>query len=325
VSLASFTATLPRLLVTYLRLLLWPWHLSPSYPVRWVEGWTAFAAWGSLALLAAVAVGARYLCRGRPRLGFALLWIPLCLAPALNVESFRPTYLVHQRYLYLAVYGLALAIVLGGARIGGSSRLRLLGLGLLLTLWSVSLWAHHRYWRTDVELWQRIAAVDPGNAAAFDWLGSHALAGGDLVTAESFYRRSIAADPASAIGSCNLARLYQVQRRDPVAALDLYRAAMVRLDQNPNDSEWRVACEVNFGLALAQTGDRTAALASLLATAAKPPYPPLAARNAAVLLVEAGRVDDARRMLAAVLARHPEAGDLSTMLHDLESRPSGSR
>jgi tetratricopeptide (TPR) repeat protein len=317
-SFASLAATLPRLLVTYLRLLLWPWHFAPTYPLRWVEDWTAFAAWGSALLVFAVAAGAWRLSRGRPLLGFALAWIPLCLAPALHVRSFRPTYLVHQRYLYLAVFGLALAIVLLAVRSRFSRRLRAAGLGLLLALWGASLWAHHRYWRTDLDLWQRIAEVDPGNAAAFDWLGSQALAAGDTARAEELYRRSIAADPDSAIGLCNLARMLHLERRDPASALPLYREALTRLDRTANGSDWRPACEVNYGLALAGAGDRESAIARLLATAAKPPYPPLAARNAAVLLVEAGRIGEARRVLAAVLARHPGERGLAAMLGDID-------
>lgn len=325
VPLASLAATLPRLLVTYLRLLLWPWHFAPTYPLRWVENWGAFAAWGSSLLLLAVAAGAWRLCRGRPLLGFALAWIPLCLAPALHVRSFRPTYLVHQRYLYLAVFGLALAIVLLAERSRLSLRLRAAGLGLILVLWGGSLGAHHRYWRTDLDLWQRIAEVDPGNAAAFDWLGSQALAAGDPARAEELYRRSIAADPDSAIGLCNLARMLHLDRRDPARALELYREALVRLDRSASAPDWRPACEVNYGLALAATGDREAALARFLTVAARPPYPPLASRNAAVLLVESGRIAEARRVLVAVLARHPGAPDLAAMLRDLDSGRVGAR
>lgn len=325
VSFASLSATLPRLLVTYLRLLLWPWHFAPTYPLRWVEGWGSIAAWGSVLLLLGAAAGALYLCRGRPLLGFALAWIPLCLAPALHVQSFRPTYLVHQRYLYLAVYGLALAIVLAAVRSRLSLRLRTTALALLLLLWGASLWAHHRYWRTDLELWQRIAEVDPGNAAAHDWLGSQALAAGDTVRAEALYRRSIAADPDSAIGLCNLARMLHRERREPARALGLYREALARLDRSSSAPDWRPACEVNFGLALAAAGDRDAALSRFLAVASRPPYPPLAARNAAVLLVESGRIVEARRVLSEVLKRHPEAPDLVTMLRDLDSGRVGAR
>ncbi len=325
VSFATLSATLPRLLVTYLRLLLWPWHFAPSYPLRWIESWGAFAAWGSVLLLLGLAVGSYLLGRGRPLLGFALAWMPLCLAPALHVRSFRPTYLVHQRYLYLAVYGFALAIVLVAVRSRFSLRARALAFSLLLALWAASLWAHHRYWRSDPELWQRIAEVDPGNAAAFDWLGSQALAAGEPARAEELYRRSIAADPDSAVGCCNLARMLHLQRQNPAAALPLYREALVRLERTASDADWRPACEVNYGLALAGTGAREAALAHLLAVAARPPYPPLAARNAAVLLVEGGRIAEARRVLAAVLDRHPAEPGLAAMLGDIDRGRIGAR
>lgn len=112
--------------------------------------------------------------------------------------------------------------------------------------------------------------------------------------------------------------MVHLERRDPASALPLYREALTRLDRTANGSDWRPACEVNYGLALAGAGDRESAIARLLATAAKPPYPPLAARNAAVLLVEAGRIGEARRVLAAVLARHPGERGLAAMLGDID-------
>lgn len=204
-----------------------------------------------------------------------------------------------------------------------SLRARALAFSLLIALGGEPL-AHHRDRRSDPELWQRIAEVDP-DAAAFDWLGSQALAAGEPARAEELYRRSIAADPDSAVGCCNLARMLHLQRQNPAAALPLYREALVRLERTASDADWRPACEVNYGLALAGTGAREAALAHLLAVAARPPYPPLAARNAAVLLVEGGRIAEARRVLAAVLDRHPTEPGLAAMLGDIDRGRIGAR
>ena len=41
-------------------------------------------------------------------------------------------------------------------------------LGALVLLWSADRLSR-RFWASDTALWRRIAEIDPGNAAAFDW------------------------------------------------------------------------------------------------------------------------------------------------------------
>ncbi len=316
-SWAEVLPTLPRLGLEYLRFLFWPLHLSPSYPVRYVEGWGSAAAWGSVlvwvVVLATVALAAR---RARV-VGFGALWCLFCLAPAGNVRGFRPTYLVHQRYLYLAVLGLCLV---AAWLLVEKVRARRLRWGLaagLLAVWAASNLYHDRFWASDVALWQRVAAVDPGNPAAFDWLAAHALEEGRIDEAQALLEGSIAADPLAPFGYHGLAVLFHTRHRDAARALPYYEQALAAFAGRPGYVQEKALTRVNYGSCLAEVGRGDEALAVFLATAEAPPYPADAARNAAVLLRGAGRIEEAREVLRRAVSRHPSHSHLQRMLADL--------
>ncbi len=319
--------TLPRLGLEYLRFLLWPWGYAPSYPLRFVDGWGSPAAWGSVALLLALGCWLLWLGRRWPWVSFAAWWFALATLPALNVRSFRPAYLVHQRYLYLAVLGLcALLAWLLWEKLA-SKRWRALCLAGLLLSWTASLWVHNRAWATDVALWERVAAVDPGNHAAFDWLGAKALAEGRLDEAEQHFRSSLAADARSPLGAHNLALLLATGRGRPVEALPWYERALELYGSKSWYPAERARCRVSYGVALAAAGRVEDALVSLRAAAREAPFPVDAARNAAVLLARAGRFAEARAELELGLRHHPTDPTLTHLLNDLPrlAAASGSR
>jgi len=69
----------------------------------------------------------------------------------------------------------------------------------------------------------RAVAVNPGNAVAYNWLGLLAREAGDYARAEQSYRAAIAADASYAPALLNLAILYDLHLKQPVAALEAYR------------------------------------------------------------------------------------------------------
>lgn len=314
--------TLPRLGVEYLRFLAWPWGYSPAYPLRLVSRWSELAAWGSLSLLLGLTTWIWWTAtRHRRLLGFAALWALLCVAPAFNIRSFRPTYLVHQRYLYLAVLGLAAALACWLVeRFAG--RARAAAVAALLTLFVASNLYHNRFWASDVALWQRVAAVDPGNPAAFDWLGARAMDAGHLDEARGLFERSIAADPAAPLGYRNLAVLLHTRRKQPALARPFYEEALARFAMVSRTDAEAAEARINYGVCLAELGEAEAALSIFTATAQAPYRAAAAARNAAVLLVRRGNREGAGRILLEAAADHPEDATLAAMLRDLGLAPS---
>ncbi len=313
--------TLPVLVAWYLRRVVWPFGLAPSYPLRLQAGWSAPAVLAGLAVCAALLVALLWWARRRPWWTFAAAWTLLCLAPALNVRSFRPAYLVHQRYLYLAVFGFCLLV----ARALASPRLapawRWSGAAAILVVFAAASLRADPAWASDAALWTRISEVDPGNAAAFDWLGTRAWKAGELDEAEALFRRSLAADPTGPQGLCNLAAFLHSARGRAAEALLLYRRSLAAFAAHPGlDAGRFAACRLNYGGALAQAGATDAALRVFLAEADRGgPQAAPAARNAAVLLRQRGETERLVSFLAAAAARHPEDRVLAAMLRDARS------
>jgi len=316
--LTALLPTFPSLALSYLRLLVWPLGLAPSYPLRYAAGWGDVQAWGSLLIVAAVVVGAGWLTRGRRELRFAALWVAACVWPVFNIRSFRPMYLVHQRYLFLASLGVCLALAWGLTRGIRTTTVRRAALALLLLIGAGSNAYYNRAWRSDDALWRRICEVDPHNPAGFGWLGGRAMEAGELEEAEAWFARARQAEPDWPPGYQNQAVLLHTRRGRPDLALPWYRQALAAYRRQKLPDPFLVAsCRVNYAVCVAEVGRRVEAVEELLAAAAEPPHPVDAFTNAAVLLREDGRLDRTESVLRGALERHPTEAGPRRMLIDV--------
>ena len=319
-SIADLAPTFPMLGAFYARLLVWPLQISPSYPLRYVEGWGDPKAWGWFVFLLALAAVIFVLTRGRRVPRFGALWIVCCIWPVFNIRSFLPTYLAHQRYLYIAALGLCVALAWALATWIGSRGLRWGVLGAVLLAWSASNLYHDRFWATDTALWTRICEVDPKNPAGFDWLGAQAMdaartaaaegrkeeADGKLTEAETLFRKSIEADPGAALGYRNLAVVLHTRRNQPDKAIPFYEKAIERLEARQQiDPTPLIDARVGRAACLAEVGRVDEALREFLQLAETPPYSAHAAENAAVLYLQAKRPALVETTLARALDHHP--------------------
>jgi protein O-mannosyl-transferase len=166
--------SLPGVLTFYLRQLLLPIRLGPSYPWRIIGpdeiGLASF--WLPLLVVLAVIGLLLWLARGRPLAQLGLAIFALFLMPALNLNAFNPEHIVHDRYLYLPLLGALLVVadlaMAGLSRRPGFDPERAGSLVFLAALvLSVPLaWQTARYnraWQSDVELWAWGVRSDPGS------------------------------------------------------------------------------------------------------------------------------------------------------------------
>jgi len=219
----------PQLLVFYVRQSLWPTSLGPSYPLRAVRPGALHAAdfWLPLGIVTVGALLARRVARGNAvaRIGLGLFL--LLLLPAFNIDAFIPEQLVHDRYLYLPLLGLLMAVVPALPRAEGL----VLGVALCLSL-PLGL-ATARYaaaWTSERALWERGVRSDPGSA--FNWAQyAHALMQeGRLGPARDAVDRALGIGPVTS-GFLTRAEIAMRQRRFPEAEGDLLK---VLADQPDN-------------------------------------------------------------------------------------------
>lgn len=155
----------PGAFLHYLGTALWPLRLNVLYPeVQTLERFAAAAPVGAVAMIGYLAVVV-VLCRrpaSRP-IGCGLAAFLLALLP-FNTVWPASSIAAADRYLYLAVPGLALAVVAAAARIA-PARGPWVALALALPLaWLAA--GRARAFADDAALWQSSLAADPDNAVA---------------------------------------------------------------------------------------------------------------------------------------------------------------
>ena len=147
--------------------------------------------------------------------------------------------------------------------------------------------------------------------------------------AEELLLHSVRVAPESPYGPYNLAILRHREQRRPAEALELYeQAAVAALRRLPQSADLWIEIRLSQGTCLAELGRGGEALEIFLDLAGKPPHPPRAARNAAVLWRQQGRMDEVERVLTAALEHHPEDAGLLKLLIDTyqwTGRPEAAR
>lgn len=179
-----------------------------------------------LAISIAFALGAR---RRWPWLNFGLLWYLLQLAPS---NSLLPRFdLANDRHLYLALPGIALAMVALTLRLPWRPLALSLLLATLACLGFASVRRNDEY-RTELALWQATVTASPNKPRAWINLGYARQLSGDRAGARLAYACALEIDPDNAQAITNLAVL------DASRAID----ATVAADQAP--------CEINQGASI---------------------------------------------------------------------------
>lgn len=148
---------------------------------------------------AVVAVASR---RRWPWLGFAIAWYVLHMAPT---NSLVPRFdLANDRHLYLALPGVAMAVVVPllarGWRPAGRAAL------IVLAVW-MGLLTHRRNqdWLSETALWQATVAASPGKARAWVNLGWARREAGDVEGARAAWECALAMEPGHPQALVNLA------------------------------------------------------------------------------------------------------------------------
>src|SRR2546425_11900218 len=98
---SAAAASIPVVLLTYLRLLCWPLTFSIFRPERPTFGLLDAQVLLSTAILLVLRLAAVGLGRKRPRILLPLAWTLVWLLPVLNVWALDPQWMISDRYLFL--------------------------------------------------------------------------------------------------------------------------------------------------------------------------------------------------------------------------------
>ncbi len=188
----------PMLILTYLKQAVWPVHLAAWYDVRLIEkvSWSNFF----LPLLAVIVLAAFTvwaLFRKRT-LGFFLLWWWVAIGPAIaGVLSLPEFDLAHDRYGYLASYGLCLLmasalawIPAGSHELFGYPMPRVLALTAVTVALALLSTNQVATWKNDRVLYTHAVEVSPTALRPHALLGNEYLKHGNFTRALELYRET---------------------------------------------------------------------------------------------------------------------------------------
>jgi tetratricopeptide (TPR) repeat protein len=198
----STILSLPMVFAFYLRQIVFPFWIGPSYQVRAVT--LANIGVGNFVVplvVSVLALGAMVRVASRnklARIGLALFLLPLI--PAMNIGAFDPEQIVHDRYLYLPLLGFLILVVpflagfLERAKISDSNSrswaLYAVALALCVPL-SVQTVRYNRAWLSNEALWQWALKTDPTGSLNYVQYGAEMLKQKRWEEAERSYDRAL--------------------------------------------------------------------------------------------------------------------------------------
>ena len=223
---SSAVLTAPSVFVFYFRQMFFPITLGENYPLRPVGeigfGNFILPLFISILIVAALVYAARK--SFLRQTGACLLVLPIL--PVLNVASFPSDQIVHDRYLYLPLFGLLIIVFswldeILKRRFADNSDGLILGLAIILSIpLSVQTYLYNQTWKSNLALWSHNAKIDPASAVTFVNLGSELSSAGKQAEAVEAFDQSIKNRP-NAVALIGRARSLTALKRYPEAAADL--------------------------------------------------------------------------------------------------------
>jgi tetratricopeptide (TPR) repeat protein len=230
----AMVLTWPKVLLFYVWHLIWPTRLSIYYDLHFVSG--AKDVVFPLLLLIVIAAAVWRLARNgdRPLVVFSVLWILITLAPAFYLRAFNLNDIVHDRYLYLAVFGfgLILAELLLrlpdlGTSLAGMRTTSTLATFLVVMLLLGSTVAEQLYYADDLRLFYRAVQVAPNSDGAWVNFGIQLAKAQRRDEAYIAYQRAIQANDGNWLAHADLAFLLMESGQLAPAGLELERALAI--------------------------------------------------------------------------------------------------
>ncbi len=216
--------------VAYLGKVVWPSSLAVFYPhpAGTQAGVPVWEVAGAVLLLGGLSFLAWWQGQRRPYLIVGWLWYLGTLVPVIGLVQVGNQAMA-DRYTYVPLIGLFIAMAWGIPNVFSSGRFRLLVLGLLgggvVVALSVVAWSQTGYWRDSVTLFSRALTVTQDNWLAWNNLGVTYDKLGQPQQAISYYREALRIKPDFTKAWNNLGTAYH-ELGQPQQAIRYYREAL---------------------------------------------------------------------------------------------------
>ena len=211
-TLTDTIRTLPSLVTTYLRLAIMPFGHSMMYDFSYVRSFLSAGFWLPLCFLSMAGALLVWGCKRVPELRIAAVWMVIPLLPHLNTRVFASEEIVHDRYLYLSMVGVAFLLAVAAYK--SADRLRLSSFGrlsfaaVILAALCISTITQNTQWQNEGILWLHAAAHAPHSRIPHLALGVLAESRQDYDCALAEYTAALNVNPDTLDALNNQAFVY---------------------------------------------------------------------------------------------------------------------
>jgi tetratricopeptide (TPR) repeat protein len=252
---SAFTTflTVGRILVHYIKLLVYPIRLNADY------SYNAFplsvslyepSAFLSIVLLLLIGYLTLKLLVNHKMAAFGIAWFFITVLPVCHIIPHHE--MMAEHYLYLPSVGLCLVAALTGERSLAKGGHTLLLTGCFLTvvaLFSLRIWDRNRDWSDSLTLYEKTVKTAPQCARAHNDLGNALTRAGRLEEAASAFKQALAIKPDFADARNNLGIVY-TRSGDVDAAITEYKRVLALTPKHTkaiayNNLAWIYATSIN--------------------------------------------------------------------------------
>ncbi|MEP6704684.1 MAG: hypothetical protein ABJB34_07755, partial [Acidobacteriota bacterium] len=195
--------TAPSIFLFYVRQIIFPYWVGINYGLRPVEQADVSNFLVPLVIsVISVACLWQLACRSNiQKLGIALFALPLL--PVFNIRAFQPDQIVHDRYLYLSLFGFLMIVfpyireLFAKIFPPRSDRIFLAFAVLISIPLAVQTFFYNRVWQDELSLWKHAITVDALSASNWSALGSELSERDQLNEAVTAYNTSLEIRPGA--------------------------------------------------------------------------------------------------------------------------------
>ncbi|MGA3194693.1 MAG: tetratricopeptide repeat protein [Terriglobales bacterium] len=333
--------------VSYLGKIFGPANLAVMYPFHVPP---ASSVLGALLVLAVITVASVWLARRAPYFLVGWFWYLGMLVPVIGILQVGSQSMA-DRYTYLPLVGLSIAIVWGAADLLESRHLAwyygAIPAGVLLLILSIAAHRQVAYWKDSQTLFERTLAVTEGNFLIENNMALIMAEQGKHSEAIDYYQKAIAIQPDLAEPHVNLAQELMTAGRPgeavphlndalrlkpdlPLAHMDLVILAAAQGNTAEENRHLNELLRLSAGdpvaqgyacFALRQIGRPEEAIAHCTESLRLDPDQPFVRFNLAAALAAQGKKNEAVAELSRVLASSPSYADARALLQELQASP----